>query len=65
MDKTKFSKNELLEIESLEVRGGNADSTMSQEVCSNEAFGCGAGVDQSHCTNKVTGCGSPITQKCS
>lgn len=43
MDKTKFSKNELLEIGSLEVRGGNADSTMSQEVCSNEAFGCGAG----------------------
>lgn len=34
MDKTKFSQNELLEMESLEVRGGASGSMESQGECS-------------------------------
>lgn len=66
MDKSRFSKNELLEIEALEVRGGVGANAMVQGECANSAIGCGAGVDQPHCTNSVAGCGSPvvITQDC-
>lgn len=66
MDKTKFSQNELQEMESLEVRGGTSASAMAQGACVNEAPGCGSGVDQGNCTNKVAGCGSTIviTQNC-
>lgn len=60
MDKLKFSQNELLEMESLEVRGGASANAMAQGTCVNEASGCGAGVDQSSCTNKATGCGSTV-----
>ena len=60
MDKLKFSQNELLEMESLEVRGGASANAMAQGTCVNEASGCGAGVDQSSCTNKATA--HPINQ---
>lgn len=60
MDKLKFSQNELLEMESLEIRGGASANAMAQGACVNEAAGCGAGVDQSNCTNKATGCGSTV-----
>lgn len=55
MDKTRFSQNELLEMESLEVRGGSSANAMAQDGCINEAAGCGANVDQSSCVNKVSG----------
>ena len=37
MDKLKFSQNELLEMESLEVRGGASANAMAQGTCVNEA----------------------------
>lgn len=65
MDKSKFSQNELLEMESLEVRGGASGSMGSQGECTNEVSGCGAGVDQSKCTNSAALCGCLIwTQNC-
>lgn len=66
MDEGRFSKNELREIEALEVRGGAGANAMAQGECTNSTAGCGAGVDQPHCTNSAAGCGSPIviTQNC-
>lgn len=60
MDKKRFSQNELLEMESLEVRGGASANAMAQGGCINEAAGCGANVDQSACVNKENGCGSTV-----
>lgn len=56
MDKTKFSQNELLEMESLEVRGGASGSMESQGECSNMANGCGYGASQPKCTNYAALC---------
>lgn len=65
MDKLKFSQNELLEIESLEVRGGASGSMGSQFECGNSSDGCGSGADQYKCTNTVKGCGgNDFTQNC-
>lgn len=56
MDKTKFSQNELLEMESLEVRGGASGITEPQNGCSNMANGCGYGASQPKCTNYAALC---------
>ena len=65
MDKTKFSQNELLEMESLEVRGGASGSMESQGECSNMANGCGYGASQQKCTNYAALCTCNIfTQNC-
>lgn len=61
MDKTRFTENELLELEALEVRGGSAASMMAaQRYCTNESEYCGSGVDQDYCTNADKLCGSDI-----
>ena len=65
MDKSKFSQNELLEMESLEVRGGASGSMGSQGECSNMANGCGFGASQPKCTNYAALCNCNIfTQNC-
>lgn len=60
MDKRIFSKEELNEIEALEVKGGTGDPReflYAQGECVNTADGCGGDVDQAKCVNKATGCG--------
>lgn len=57
MNKEFFSENELLELESIEVRGGNTASIMGQNRCANTSEGCGATADQDHCINSVPNCG--------
>lgn len=65
MDKTNFTQNELQEMESVEVHEDVSAKVNSQNQCSNEANGCGGGVDQQQCTNKVTGCGVVVNpQNC-
>lgn len=61
MGNFKFSTEELMEMEALEIRGGAkipGDSIMAQSGCSNTAEYCGSGVDQDKCTNKATRCGA-------
>jgi hypothetical protein len=62
-ERTKFSKNELLEMASLEVRGGvGATSPWEQGFCTNVTLGCGTNGDQGICTNTVIGCGSKVVK---
>ncbi len=49
----KFSASELLEIEALEVRGGNNNAIPTQNECVNNADGCGSGTSQDGCTNNA------------
>ncbi len=55
-----FTKDELTEIEALEVRGGAASAAapnIPQTGCVNLSIGCGAGtVSQIGCSNAVAGC---------
>lgn len=60
MKKDLFMANELLELEALEVRGGDTPSTQAQLRCTNNSQGCGTGVDQLECSNDATGCSIPI-----
>lgn len=65
MDKSKFSQNELLEMESLEVRGGASGSMGTQCECTNMESGCGFGLDQNKCANYAAACGCTIfVQNC-
>ena len=62
MDKSNFSKEELLEMEALEIRGGTSDVVYPQEGCSNKSVGCGLSeVPQPGCTNDVVGCTKSAT----
>ncbi|MDE5877060.1 MAG: hypothetical protein K2H47_06155 [Muribaculaceae bacterium] len=63
MKKEIFTLEELHELETLEIRGGNTDGDVPppQDKCSNYAFGCGGGVTQPGCTNWAAGCGGLIT----
>lgn len=60
MDQTKFSQNELLEMESLKVRGGTSANAMTQGGCINIPADCGLDVDEDKCVNHAPGCGSHI-----
>lgn len=55
-----FTKDELTEIEALEVRGGAASTAapnITQTGCVNLSIGCGGGtVSQPGCSNAVVGC---------
>jgi hypothetical protein len=61
MRKTTLTKEELQELELLEVRGGTSSDSMAQFECVNSAKGCGKDVTQYACTNTVFGCGGPST----
>lgn len=55
-----FTKDELSEMECLQIRGGagaGGAGIMAQGECTNRAAGCGGNVDQGKCTNTVRGCG--------
>lgn len=58
MKKKFFEENELLELEALEVKGGDRADPMAQQECVNTVAGCGASADQIRCVNEVLDCGS-------
>lgn len=63
-----FTKDEISEMESLEIKGGihlGPDGIMAQSGCINNKAGCGANVDQNACVNNETGCGSIVQVGCS
>lgn len=63
MKETKFTAEELSELESLEIRGGIvSDSENTQNSCANTANNCGSGVTQGSCTNDAIGCGGNASQ---
>lgn len=57
-----FSREEILELEALEIRGGADASICSQTKCINDKAGCGGGVDQTECVNKENLCGALLIQ---
>jgi hypothetical protein len=61
--KTKITDEELQELESLEVRGGNTSDSIDQYECSNSADGCGNGTSQFMCVNSTSGCGGSSNPK--
>lgn len=61
MKKKFFEDSELLELEALEVKGGDRADPMAQEYCTNKVDGCGANVDQKNCVNEAVGCGGVPT----
>lgn len=64
MKETKFTAEELSELESLEIRGGVIASVNgSQEKCINSAAGCGGTISQEACVNSIGGCGAGASQK--
>ena len=62
MENNVFLREELNEIEALEVRGGTGATMYAQGECTNTAYGCGGGVDQTKCVNKADGCGRDNTE---
>lgn len=59
MKSLSFTKEELNELESLQISGGTGGiMPLAQTECSNSSAGCGYGTDQTKCSNTVTGCGS-------
>ncbi len=63
MKETKFTAEELSELESLEIRGGIvADSGNTQTQCVNNSNGCGSGVTQDSCSNGALDCGGSASQ---
>lgn len=56
----KLTKEEISELEALEIRGGVRGSginPLSNDPCLNGSAGCGCGSTNSGCTNSVSGCG--------
>lgn len=62
MDKLFFTKEEMKELETLQIFGGDRADPMAQTECVNESQGCGLGGDQIRCVNK-TGCTATGTFK--
>lgn len=62
-DDVKLTKEEISELEALEIRGGMRGSginPLSNEPCINTSAGCGCGTTNTACTNKISGCGCDL-----
>lgn len=57
MEKSKFTSNELSELEALQILGGSNSTSEAQAGCINKARGCGINSNQASCVNNVYGCG--------
>lgn len=56
-----FSRDELSQLEALEIKGGasgSSDGIMSQTGCTNAIKHCGGTTPQTGCTNVAQGCGT-------